>query len=83
MPGYKAFWVMAKYNAITIETPQDLTRSNQTLASPDPHTSRNPHRRSKLVLASPPSNLLVLQAAATSSSQNSLLYLFLLSRMDA
>ena len=68
MPGCKAFRVMATYNAITIETPQDIARSNQTLASPDPHTGRNPQGRSKLVLASPPSNLLVSQAAATSSS---------------
>ena len=40
MLGCKAFQVTAKYNAITIETPQDLTRSNKTLASPDPHTGK-------------------------------------------
>ena len=68
MPSCKAFQVTAKYNAITIENPQDLARSNPTLASSDAHTGRNPKGRSKLVLASPPSNLLVSQAAATSSS---------------
>ena len=68
MPGCKVFRVTAKYNEITIETPQDLSRSNKTLASLDPHTGRNTQGRSQLVLASPPSNLLVSQAAATSSS---------------
>ena len=82
MPGCKAFQVIDKYNAITIETPLDLARSNETLASPDPHTGRNPQGRSKLVLASPPSNLLVSQAPATSSSQNSFLCLFVLFEMD-
>ena len=41
----------------------------QTLASPDLYSGRNTQGRSQLVLASPPSNLLVFQAAATSSSQ--------------
>ena len=71
MPGCKAFRVTAKYNAITIETPQDLARSNQTLASLDPHTGRNPQGSSKLLLTIPPRNLLVSQAAATISSVSS------------
>ena len=81
MPGCKAFWVTAKNNTITIETPQDLARSNQTLVIPDPHTGRNAQGRSKIVLASPLSNLLVFQATATSSSPNSLFKL-LFSTMD-
>ena len=49
---------------------RSLKIQSKPLASLEPHSSRNHQGRSQLVLASPPSNLLVFQEAATSSSPN-------------
>ena len=51
---------------IVYKIPQDPL---QTLANRDPHSGRNLQTRSKLVLTSPPRNLLVFQDTTTSSSQ--------------